>query len=125
MSVRVEANKGKHNNKCMGDRKQIQIKRIQGKLHRKGDSIYIPDLKCNGTILKFHRKLVSIQPHDYGKSVKRLPKNLRLGCGINHCVCLTLHSLNIYFRDEVVLRKGTFPVPWRLEYAKPYFRQQL
>jgi len=123
--VRAELNKGKHNTKCMGDRKKITIKRIQGKLHRKGDSIYIPDLKCNGTILDFDRKLVSIQPHDYGKSVKRLPKNLRLGCGINHCVRLTLHSLNIYIRDEVVLRKGTFPVPWRIEYVEPYFRQQL
>ena len=123
--MRAELNIGKHNTKCMGDRKKITIKRIQGKLHRKGDSIYIPDLKCNGTILHFDRKLVSIQPHDYGKSVKRLPKNLRLGCGINHCVRLTLHSLNIYTRDEVVLTKGTFPVPSRIEYVEPYFRQQL
>ena len=105
---------------CMGER-DIKIKLIQGKLHRKGDSIYIPDLRCSGTILRFHRQLVLIQPHDYGSLVRRLPNNLRIGCVINYCVRLTLQSLKVYIRDELVLKKGTFPVSWKQEYVEPYF----
>ena len=96
---------------------EIKIKRIQGRLHRCGDSVFIPDLQCNGTILYFTKKIVALQPHDYGSSVRRQPSKLRLGCGINRCVRLTLYSLNIYFRDDIVLHAGTFPVCWRREYT--------
>ena len=49
-------------------------RRLIGKLHRIGDNIFIPDLKCNGAILRFLKEFVEIQPHNYGKKVKRLPK---------------------------------------------------
>ena len=101
------------------------IRRIQGKLHRIGDSVFIPNLKVNGTILRFSRKFVVIQPHDYGVSVRRLPKNLRIGSGINYCVLSTLHSQGIYTRDTVKLSRGTYPIPSRLVYAEPYFRTPL
>ena len=101
------------------------ILRIQGKLHRIGDSVFIPDLNCNGTILRFLRTFVLIQPHDYGVSVRRLPRNLRIGSGINHCILLTLYSQGIYTRDNVILRRGTFPIPSRLSYEEPYFRTPL
>ena len=101
------------------------IRRIQGKLHRIGDSVFIPNLKVNGTILRFSRKFVVIQPHDYGVSVRRLPRNLHIGSGINHCVLLKLYSQGMYTRDTVKLRRGTFPIPSRLSYEEPYFRTPL
>ena len=52
------------------------ILRIQGKLYKIGDILYIPDLKCNGTILRFLRDFVVLQPHTYGIPVRRMARNL-------------------------------------------------
>ena len=109
----------------MTNRDDRSILRIQGTLHRIGDSVFIPDLNCNGTILRFLDTFVSIQPHDYGVSVRRLPSNLRIGSGINHCIRATLYSQGIYTRDNVKLRRGTFPVPSRTPYVEPYFKTPL
>ena len=109
----------------MTNRDERSILRIQGTLHRIGDSVFIPDLNCNGTILRFLSTFVSIQPHDYGVSVRRLPSNLRIGSGINHCIRATLYSQGIYTRDNVKLRRGTFPVPSRTPYVEPYFKTPL
>ena len=52
--------------------------RIQGVLHRIGDIVFVPDLKSNGTILRFSMEFVVIQPHVYSCPVRRSPRNLRL-----------------------------------------------
>ena len=104
---------------------KTNIRRIQGKLHRIGDTVFIPNLKVNGTIIRLSRKFAVIQAHDYGVSVRRLPRNLSIGSGINHCVLLTLHSQGIYTRDTVKLSRGTYPIPSRLSYVEPYFRTPL
>ena len=109
----------------MTNRDERTILRIQGTLHRIGDSVFIPDLNCNGTILRFLNTFVSIQPHDYGVSVRRLPRNLRIGSGINHFIRENLHSRGIYTRDNVKLRRGTFPIPSRTPYVEPYFKTPL
>ena len=115
----------KYGRYCMIHRGERTILRIQGTLHRIGDSVFLPDLNCNGTILRFLRTFVLIQPHDYGVSVRRLPRNLRIGSGINHCIRATLYSQGIYTRDNVNLSSGTFPVPSRILYVEPYFRTPL
>ena len=65
------------------------------------------------------------QTHDYSVKVKILPKNLRIGSGINNYTRWTLYQRHLYIRDNVVLNGGTFPVPWRLKYAEPYFQTTL
>ena len=51
---------------------------IQGILHRIGDIVFVPDLKSNGTILRFLNDFVVVQPHVYSCPVRRMPRNLRL-----------------------------------------------
>ena len=104
--------------------REQNILRIQGRLHRIGDSVFIPALKCNGTILRFLSEFVEIQPHDYGTPIRRFPKNLQACSGINHCVQLTLSLEGISTRYIEVLNKGTFPVAWRKEYSRPYFESK-
>lgn len=103
----------------------MSIPRIQGTWYWIGDSVYIPDLLCNVTILYFFRDFAAVHPHNYRLSVRQLPKNLRIGCGINHCIRLTLYSHNIYTRDNVILRRGNFQVPTRKTYVEPHFRSTL
>ena len=105
----------------MPKRAERTILRIQGTLHRVGDSVYIPDLKCNGTILRFSTHYVVIQPHDYGATVRRLSKNLRIGYGINSFIRETLELKGIYTRDTAIVRRGTFQIPSRKTYVEPYF----
>ena len=54
------------------------IMRIQGILHRIGDIVFVPDLRSNGTILRFLNDFVVVQPHVYFCPVRRMPRNLRL-----------------------------------------------
>ena len=54
------------------------IMRIQGILHRIEDIAFVPDLKSNGTILRFLNDFVVLQPHCYSCPVRRAPRNLRL-----------------------------------------------
>ena len=109
----------------MTNRVKRTILRIQGKLHRIGDSVYIPDLKCNGTILRFSKYFVALQPHDYGATVRRLPKNLRIGCGINSFIRETLELKGIYTRDTAIFRRGTSQIPSRKTFVDSYFRSTL
>ena len=54
------------------------IMRIQGILHIIGDIVFVPDLRSNGTILRFLNDFVVVQPHVYSCPVRRMPRNLRL-----------------------------------------------
>ena len=62
----------------MAQPNERQIMRIQGVLHRIGDCLFIPDLKSNGTIVKFTNDFVVLQQHCYSCPVRRAPRNLRL-----------------------------------------------
>ena len=81
-------------------REEMIIRRLKEKLYCIRDNKFIPDLKCNGTILKILKELVKIQPHDYGKAIT---KNLCIGSGISIFIQWTLYQSEIYFRDKVIL----------------------
>ena len=67
--------------------------RIDGRLHTAGDTVFIPALGYNGTILNLYKReqdgveecLIWTLPHDYGTPVNYSPFDLRAG------VCVSTH----------------------------------
>ena len=62
---------------------QIIRRRIGSKLHIVGDTVFIPSLGYNGTILKFNPHTVNVIPHDYGYYWPYKISDLREGSGIS------------------------------------------
>jgi len=69
----------------------INYLRIDGRLRSVGDTVFIPVLGYNGTILNLHKRqldgveVISILtlPHDYGEPITYSPFDLRAGVGLN------------------------------------------
>ena len=86
--------------------------RIDGRLHSAGDTVFIPALGYNGTILNIFKReldgveqcLVRTLPHDYGTSVNYSPLDLRAGVGVSTHIVLDFMSRNIMYNDNVCLR---------------------
>ena len=88
-------------------------RRIAGRLLSIGDSVFIPQLGYNGTIIDFYSRRVLVQPHDYGYPDSYLPRHLRPAEGINALQRVRLEELGIYYFDHCLLDRGTFPAPYR------------
>ena len=83
-------------------------RRIDGRLHTVGDTVLIPNLGYNGTILGFTHHFVVVLPHDYGPPIRRLSRNLRSGRGISLVQWSHLHSIGISINDTHRIYGGTF-----------------
>ena len=82
--------------------------RIEGRLHGIGDTVFIPHLGYNGTILDFvGRRHLIIIPHDYGYTIRILPSKLKQGFGINCHQLIHLDELEIYYFNHLLLDTGT------------------
>ena len=88
-------------------------KRIAGRLLTIGDTVFIPQLGYNGTIIDFHRSRVMVLPHDYGYPDLFNPKHLRPGKGISALQRVRLEELGYYYFDHLLLDIGTHPAPSR------------
>ena len=83
--------------------------RIDGRLHSIGDTVFIPVLGYNGTILNLlKRQLDGIEvisiltlPHDYGEPITCSPFNLRAGVGVSTHIMLHFYEHNVFFNDTV------------------------
>ena len=88
--------------------------RIDGRLHTIGDTVFIPHLGYNGTILDFvGRRQLIIKPHDYGYTIHILPNKLKVGVGINCHQRMHLDNLDIYYYDPLLIDTGTTVHPHR------------
>ena len=83
--------------------------RISGRLVGVCDTVFIPELGYNGTIIDIKGRYIVVLPHDYGTSFRRLPSKLRVGIGISSHQRRWLDRINVAFVDNCVLSKGTYP----------------
>ena len=83
--------------------------RISSRLFCICDNIFIPDLGYNGTILDIKGRFVIVLPHDYGPSIRRLPRNLRYGIGISTHIRRWFNQIDVAYNDNTILLQGTFP----------------
>ena len=83
--------------------------RISGRLLGICDTVYIPELEYNGTIIDIVGRFVVVLPHDYGHSIRRLPRNLETGNGISSHQRHWLDRINVAYHDNTLLLQGTFP----------------
>ena len=75
--------------------------RIDGRLNYIGDTVYIPHLGCNGTILDFvGRHHLTVISHNYSFTIRTLPSSLKHGVGINCSQRTHLNNLDIYYFDN-------------------------
>ena len=95
-----------------------EYRRIDGRLHTVGDTVLIPDLGYNGTILSFSRLYVRVLPHDYGPPVRRLTRNLRRGSGITIVQLSHLLEIGIKVNDHHQIHGGTFAARGRPNHNK-------
>ena len=78
----------------------IHRARIGGRLHSIGDTVFIPYLGYNGTILRFSgRNYVAVIPHDKGQPVLYLCSQLEKGSGINTSIRIWLKGNRIQVND--------------------------
>ena len=92
------------------DNRQI---RISGRLLRICDTVYIPELRYNGTIINIVGRFVIFLPHDYGPSISRLPRNLKTGNGISTHQRRWLDRISVAYHDKTWLLQGTVPARHR------------
>ena len=83
--------------------------RISGRLLSICDTVFIPELGYNGTILDIKGRYIVILPHDYGVSIRRLARNLRSGEGISSHQRRWFDRINVAYHDNILLLEGTFP----------------
>ena len=99
--------------------------RIDGRLHSAGETVYIPALGYNGTILNLSKQvvdgvveyLVLTLPHDYGTPVNYSPLDLRAGVGVSTHILLHFHSHNIIYYDNVCIRN----YPTRIHSSRSHY----
>ena len=83
--------------------------KIDGQLKDIGNTVFIPSLKYNVTIMDLYGKSIVVLPHDYRYPDKYLPSQLR------HCGRITCHQrirfeeLRIYYFDHLLLDGSTYP----------------
>ena len=82
---------------------------ISGRLHFVGDTVYIPEYKYNGTILRFTSRFVVVYPHDYGHPIRRLPSKLRIGEGISRWHQMYMDENDIFYNNNIKIQQGIFP----------------
>ena len=83
--------------------------RISGRLLSICDTVLIPELGYNGTIIDILGRFVIVLPHDYGTSIRRLPRNLKKGKGISSHQRHRLDRINVTYNEDALLNQGTFP----------------
>ena len=83
--------------------------RISGRLLGICDTVYIPDLGYNGTILDIKGRYIVVLPHDYGISIRQLARNLKSGNGISTHICRFFDRINVAYTEETLLLQGTYP----------------
>ena len=83
--------------------------RISGRLLAVCDTVLIPELGYNGTILDIDSRFVTVLPHDYGPSIRRLPHKLKGAKGISSHQRRWLDRVNVAYNDDTLLLQGTFP----------------
>ena len=83
--------------------------RIDGRLKGTGDTVYIPRLGINGTIVNIHPLRdplthLSVIAHSFGHYTEGYPiEDLREGSGISDFHRAWLNGLEIYFWDPIIL----------------------
>ena len=82
--------------------------RLDGKLHVKGDTVFIKDLNYNGTIIRFTSRWVVVLPHDYGGIFRRAISRFEYREGILLHQRRNLEERGVYYNDPVELHQGTF-----------------
>ena len=87
--------------------------RIDHALCTRGDTVFIPRLGYNGTIIRFTRSHVIVLPHDFGPCIWILPRHLRAGSGVTQWQRGYLSSLSVPVNDPVVLPLRVRPHPSR------------
>ena len=92
--------------------------RVSGRLLCICDTVFIPELGYNGTILDIVGRFVVVLPHDYGPSIRRLPRKLEYGRGISSHIRRWFDRINVAFNDDTILSKGTFPNQTKGKYDK-------
>ena len=75
-------------------------------------------LGYNGTILDIKGRFVVVLPHDYGPSIRRLPRNLRYGRGISTHIRRWFDRIDAAYNDDTALAQGTFPNLKKGKYKK-------
>ena len=88
-------------------------RRINGRLHSIGDTVFIPSLQYNGTIIDFRGRRILVLPHDYGYPDLFCLSSLLPGSGINCHQRVRLEELGYYYFDHLLLDTGTYPASHR------------
>ena len=91
-------------------------RQIDGRLHSVGDTVYIPDLGYNGTIVSFTALFAKVIPHDYGHPIRRLFRNLRAASGISNLQRYHLQDIGVILNDNTRITGGTLSSPSRPNY---------
>ena len=81
--------------------------RISGHLLGLCNTIFIPELGYNGTIIDIKGQYIIVLPHDYGTPFRCLPSKLITGRGISSH--RWLDQINMAFVDTCIYLKGTYP----------------
>lgn len=84
---------------------------IPSRLHHIGNTILTVDLKKKRTILDFNHRYVTVLPHDYGCSVRRLPHNLHSCGGVTCWQRQCMDRIGVYYHDNLLLIGGAHPSP--------------
>ena len=100
--------------------------RIDGRLHSVGDTVFIPALGYNGTIINLDKNklegidvcLILTLPHDYGTPVTYTPLELRTGAGVSLCIMHHLYRKNVICNDTVRLSN----CPTRIHESRDHYR---
>ena len=82
-------------------------RRIDGRLHSIGNTVFIPNLGYNGTIVWFNNNSILVLPHDYGNTQSYTATELKVGSGITPIIAGWLRENNIPHFDTVLLHQGT------------------
>ena len=106
------------NNGDVKQRRHVCRARIDGRLHSVGDTVHIPYLGYNGTILRFcGREFVAVVPHDKGQPVLYLCTQLKRGSGINTANRIWLRQNGVTMNDAY---RNT-NLPTRIHRSRPHF----
>ena len=101
--------------------------RIDGRLHSVGDTVFIPILGYNGTILNLHkRQLDGVEvcsiltlPHDYGEPVIYSPSDLQSGVGVSNHMIWHFESQNVFYDSSVRI----FGFPTYIHHSRSHYAE--
>ena len=103
--------------------------RIDGRLHSVGDTVFIPVLGYNGTILNLHKRQldgvevcsITTLPHDYGQPIIYSPFDLRAGVGVSTHIRMHFDSHNVFYNDSVRL----IDFPTRIHESRSHYSEYM